>query len=411
MKKRVVSLLLCLIMALSLIPTAAFAAEASSQDDGISLTSIRPDDQSYYTYEFYNGSSSTPISTQIVKEGDTLYQPATPTTEEGKVFTGWYDEKGNLFTGFGKVDEITKSDTIKLTARIEDGYYVYFKDNTGRIIATKTGKTGDKITFEKVSFAVGTDEAITGWYTDKDCTSGNQVEYVTIKDSNITLYAKVETGYWLTFESNGGSYVAPAFYANGKTAAAPDEPTKSGYTFDDWYTDEGLTDVANFASITASTTLYAKWTAANKTNYTVIHWQENVDDDKFSFMDSETMTGTTGELTKAAAKSYNGFNVRGIEQKTIAGDGSTIVNVFYERNKYTINFWPTDGSTLSCRKEEHTHSWWNGCYNWRGNLTCTKEEHTHVDSCYETRALFTITAKYGANISNQWPARSNGSTN
>lgn len=410
MKKRVVSLLLCLIMALSLIPTVALATEASSQDDGISLTSIRPDDQSYYTYEFYNGSSSTPISTQIVKEGDTLYQPATPTTEEGKVFTGWYDEKGNLFTGFGKVDEITKSDTIKLTARIEDGYYVYFKDNTGRIIATETGTTGQTIPFEDVSFAVGTDEAITGWYTDSTLT--NKVTSVTIENSNITLYAKVEKGYWITFESNGGSYVAPAFYANGKTAAAPDKPTKSGYTFDDWYTDEGLTDVANFASITASTTLYAKWTAANKTNYTVIHWQENVDDDKFSFMESETKTGITGELTKATAKkSYDGFNVRGIEQKTIAGDGSTIVNVYYERNVYTINFWPTNGSTtLICVKKEHTHSWWNGCYNRRGNLTCTKEEHTHDSSCYETRALYTITAKYGAYIGDQWPTHNGSST-
>lgn len=68
MKKRVVSLLLCLIMALSLIPTVAFATEASSQDDGISLTSIRPDDQRYYTYEFYlSSNSSKPYSTQIVK--------------------------------------------------------------------------------------------------------------------------------------------------------------------------------------------------------------------------------------------------------------------------------------------------------------------------------------------------------
>lgn len=409
MKKRVVSLLLCLIMALSLIPTVAFATEASSQDDGISLTSIRPDDQKkYYTYKFYHGEDL--ISTQIVKEGDTLYQPATPTTEEGKVFTGWYDKAGNPFTSFGTVGTIAENKTIKLTAKIEDGYYVYFKDNTGRIIATETGTTGQTIPFEDVSFAVGTDEAITGWYTDSTLT--NKVTSVTIENSNITLYAKVEKGYWITFESNGGSYVAPAFYANDKTAAAPDKPTKSGYTFDGWYTDEGLTKVADFGSITASTTLYAKWKETGNTSYTVIHWLENVDDDKFSFMESETKTGITGELTKATAKkSYDGFNVRGIEQKTIAGDGSTIVNVYYERNVYTINFWPTNGSTtLICVKKEHTHSWWNGCYNLRGNLTCTKEEHTHDSSCYETRALYTITAKYGAYIGDQWPTHNGSST-
>lgn len=154
MKKRVVSLLLCLIMALSLIPTAAFAAEASSQDDGISLTSIRPDDQKkYYTYKFYHGEDL--ISTQIVKEGDTLYQPATPTTEVGKVFTGWYDETGNLFDDFGTIStEITEDKTIKLYARIEDGYYVFFMDNKGTVIDTKTGKTGAEISLNSVSFPV-----------------------------------------------------------------------------------------------------------------------------------------------------------------------------------------------------------------------------------------------------------------
>lgn len=411
MKKRVVSLLLCLIMALSLIPTVAFAAEASSQDDGISLTSIRPpDDQSYYyyTYKFYNGSSSTPISTQTVKQGDVLYQPETPQTEEGKVFIGWY-ENDTPFTGFGKVSDVTETKTIRVDAKFEDGYHVYFKDNNGRIIATKTGKTDDKITFEKVSFAVGTDEAITGWYTDKDCTSGNQVESVTIEYSNITLYAKVEKGHWITFDSDGGSYVEPKFFATSANTKEPTAPTKSGYDFAGWY--NGETKYTFGSKLDESITLKAHWTAQDGVPYTVIHWQENVDDAKFSFMDSETMTGTTGELTKAAAKSCDGFNVRGIEQKTIAGDGSTIVNVFYERNEYTINFWPTNGSTLSCRKEEHTHSWWQWCYNLRGKLTCTKEEHTHDSSCYETRALFTITAKYGANISNQWPARDNVSTN
>ena len=406
MKKRILSILLALCMCLTFVPVTVLAEDLPQQDNSIRAFSISPDpdNTTYCTYEFYvNGEK---VDTQIVKNGDTLLEPQVE-AQDGKVFTGWDQE-----VPFGKISGLTGEDrTFRVNAVFADGYYVYFKDNNGRIIATKTGKSGDMITFEDVSFAVDTGEAITGWYTDKDCTSGNQVEFVTIENSNITLYAKVEKGYWLTFESNGGSYVAPAFYANGTTAKSPDEPTKSGYTFAGWYTDGGLTTEADFSTIKANTTVYAKWTAANETNYTVIHWQENVDDDKFSFKESETKTGTTGELTTATAKSYDGFNVRGIEQKTIAGDGSTIVNVFYERNEYTINFWPTNGSTLSCRKEEHTHSWWKGCYNLRGKLTCTKEEHTHDSSCYGAIALDTITAKYGANISDQWPARSNGSTN
>lgn len=405
MKKRILSILLALCMCLTFVPVTVLAEDLPQQDNSIRAFSISPDpdNTTYCTYEFYvNGEK---VDTQIVKNGDTLLEPQVE-AQDGKVFTGWDQE-----VPFGKISGLTGEDrTFRVNAVFADGYYVYFKDNNGRIIATKTGKSGDMITFEDVSFAVDTGEAITGWYTDKDCTSGNQVEFVTIENSNITLYAKVEKGYWLTFESNGGSYVAPAFYANGTTAKSPDEPTKSGYTFAGWYTDGGLTTEADFSTIKANTTVYAKWTAANETNYTVIHWQENVDDDKFSFKESETKTGTTGELTTAAAKSYDGFTGQKIEQKNIAGDGSTIVNVYYTRNVYTINFWPTNGSTtLTCGKEKHTHNW--RCYDWWGNLTCTKEEHTHDSSCYGAIALCTITAKYGANISDQWPARSNGSTN
>ena len=413
MKKRILSFLLALCMCLTLVPVTVLADDDIQQindtavqaimpgSDVSVLSVVKPDDAYYRTYEFYVDGEE--INTQIVKNGDTLYEPPV-TAPAGKTFTGWKPA-----VDFGAVSGVTKTETIRVDAQFEDGYHVYFKDNNGRIIATKTVANGTEVTFEDVNFPVGSDEAITGWYEDTGLTK--KVDSVTINGADITLYAKVEKGYWLTFESNGGSYVAPAFYANGTIAAAPDEPAKSGYTFAGWYTDEGLTMAANFGSITESDTLYAKWTENGNTRYTVIHWLENVDDDKFSFKESETKTGTTDEWTTAAAKSYDGFNVRGIEQKTIAGDGSTIVNVFYERNEYTINFWPTNGSTLSCRKEEHTHSWWKGCYNLRGKLTCTKEEHTHDSSCYETGALFTITAKYGANISKKWPARENGSTN
>lgn len=406
MKKRVVSLLLCLIMALSLIPTTAFAVGTSSQDDGISLTSIvKPDGQSYYTYEFYLSSdSSEPYSTQIVKEGEKLYQPETPTTPEGKVFTGWYDEAGNPFTGFGKVDEITKSDTIKLTARIEDGYYVFFKKTDGTVIDTITGKTNDKVTFDSVSFPVNANQAITGWYTDKDCTSGKQVESVTIKDSNITLYAKVEEGHWITFDSDGGSYVEPKFFATSKYTEKPNDPAKPGYAFAGWNTEDGT--AYTFGNLLAANiTLKAKWTAKDSVKYTVIHWQENANDTGYSLKETETKTGTVGAQTNAAAKdtkrveAYNGFTAQTIVQKPIAGDDSTIVNVYYKRNEYVINFYSSNNPSYSCGKKEHEHRW--KCYNWKGQLTCGKEEHRHTNDCL--KPTHQITAKYGAYIRDQWP--------
>ena len=98
--------------------------------------------------------------------------------------------------------------------------------------------------------------------------------------------------------------------------------------------------------------MYAKWNAASA-KYTVIHWWENANDDDYSYHESEELYGNAGEMTSAAARTYNveGTNILGkkvtsnkvftaetITQKTIAGDGSTIVNVYYKRATYTLTF-------------------------------------------------------------------------
>ena len=103
--------------------------------------------------------------------------------------------------------------------------------------------------------------------------------------------------------------------------------------------------------ITKPITLKAHW-KATKVSYTVIHWWENADDNGYSFHESQELQGLTGETTAAVAKSYttNGKNIHGesvtdkaftastISQKTIKGDGSTIVNVYYKRKTYTMHF-------------------------------------------------------------------------
>ena len=125
--------------------------------------------------------------------------------------------------------------------------------------------------------------------------------------------------------------------------------------------------------------LKAHWTP-KQVSYTVIHWWENADDDEYSFHESQELQGLTGATTEAVAKSYtvDGKNIFGesvndkvftattIEQKTIKGDGSTIVNVYYKRKTYTMHF--------------------------------KKEKNSRTD-------LSTITKKWGQSISKaEWPA-------
>lgn len=405
--KRLLTWVLVLVMTLSLLPLNVLAASPAV------MRIVRPDTDKYITYEFYNGEAK--VDEQIIKTGDTLLEPEIE-TQKGKRLKGWYtaQENGDLFTDFGNyTSEITENTTIALYAKFEDVYYVYFKDTTGRIVATKEGVTGAEIKFDDVSFPVESDESITGWYLEGD-QGKTAVTSVTLESTNVTLCAIVEKGHWITFDSDGGSYVEPLFVPKGKNYAAPTAPTKPGYDFAGWYKDG--TKFTFDSSLTENLTLTAHWTEKKDVQYTVIHWLENADDNNYSYKESETKTGTAGAQTNATAKDtkrvedYKGFTAQTITQETINGDGSTIVNVYYKRNKYTITFY-LDDPIYTCGKEAHTHSGWDalgGCYDWNRKLTCTKEEHTHNSSC-KTSTL-TITAKYGANISKQWPTVNGSST-
>ena len=354
MKKRILSVLLALCMCLTFVPVSVFA-EDLQQDNSISVLSITPDEGTYYTYVFTVDGKE--INRQIVKNGDTLLEPKVP-AQDGKVFTGW-----DKTVPFGVIDGLAgDNQTITVNAQFKDGYHVYFKDNNGRIIATKTVENGTKVTFEDVKFPVGSDEAITGWYKDADRTK--KVDSVTINGADITLYAKVEKGHWITFESNGGSYVEPKFFVTSANTKEPTDPTKPGYAFAGWYNGKDQYTFGN--TLTENIELKAHWTAQDGVKYTVIHWLDNADDDGYSYEESETKTGTTGGQTNAKAKSYTGFTAQTITQETIKGDGSTIVSVKYTRNVYEVKFF-TDR---------------NG-----------KNEDTSLR----------ITAKYGANISDKWP--------
>ncbi len=389
--KRLLTWVLVLVMTLSLLPLNVLAANPAV------MRIVRPDTDKYITYNFYlNEGDKTPYYSQIIKNNESLDVPATP-EKEGYKFDGWYngDEQ---FTTFGTPISVTADSTdVNLYAKFVPVCYVYFMDGKGegaRIIATKEVTEAEPLSdFSDVSFVVGTDEAITGW-VNKD---NNPVTSVSFSDGTTYLYPVVEKGHWITFESDGGSYVEPLFVPKGKNYAAPTAPTKPGYDFDGWY--NGETAFTFGSSLTEDLTLTAHWTEKANVQYTVIHWLENADDDEYSLKKSESKIGTAGNQTAASAKSYDGFTAQTITQKVIAGDGSTIVNVYYKRNVYVINFYSSKNPSYTCGKREHEHSRW--CYDWQGDLTCKKEEHQHSDSCLTPQ--YKIAAKYGANIRDKWP--------
>ena len=78
--------------------------------------------------------------------------------------------------------------------------------------------------------------------------------------------------------------------------------------------------------------------ANEDTAYTVEHYLQNILDDKYTKVeaDTETKAGTTGEQTLAVAKTYTGFTAQKIEQQIIAGEGTTVVKIYYTRNSYEL---------------------------------------------------------------------------
>ena len=326
--------------------------------------------------------NGTTVSTQIVKSGDTLIAPTAPDMI-GQAFVGWVDEAGNSFTGFGKQAEITETTTRTITARYEAALYVYFLNPDGSQIM-RTEKVGDHEAhdFTAVSYEVDSTHKLVGWAAKKNGTE-NIADKITVPkgSTSVNVYAIIKEGYWVTFDSDGGSIVDSQFVLHGDNLVLDKSttPTKPGYTFDGWY--NGLTKVENGATVTSPMNLTAHW-KATKVSYTVIHWWENADDDGYSFHESENKTGMTGTEANAKAKSYEGFTAQPVTKKTIKGDGSTIVSVYYKRNVYEVKFY---SYTI---------------YNWLGRVEKSSEEYVDLR----------ITAKYGQDISKKWPTKSGSST-
>lgn len=246
------------------------------------------------------------VSTQIVKTGDELITPTAPDVA-GKAFVGWYEGE-TKFEDFNTALTITETKTRTITAKYENALYVYFYNPAGTQIM-RTEKVGDHEVhgYTDVSYDVDSTHKLVGWAAERNGTE-NIADKITVPEgsTSVNVYAIIKEGYWVSFDSDGGSIVDSQFVLHGDTLTLGKDttPTKPGYTFDGWY--NGLSKVENGATVASSMTLTAHWKAA-QVNYTVIHWWENADDDGYSFHESETRTGLTGTEVNAAAKSYNGF--------------------------------------------------------------------------------------------------------
>ncbi|WP_172134988.1 InlB B-repeat-containing protein [Adlercreutzia sp. ZJ473] len=122
----------------------------------------------------------------------------------------------------------------------------------------------------------------------------------------------------------------PAFDGAGDATA----PARAGYTFTGW-----SPEVAG--TVTGSVTYTAQWMTNPNARYEVQHYRQDVVGDGYSLFEMLEGTGSAGAEVTAAPKNYKGFThvMTGdsVESGVIAGDGSLVLRLYYDRDLYAVN--------------------------------------------------------------------------
>lgn len=341
--KRVLSVVLAVLMLSSLIAALAIA-------DGQHTVVIN--------YVFENGKQAAPSWTATLAEGSNLEQTVTSPT-----VVGYAPDQPSVDVF---VNNITENKTYTVT---------YHPANVGFTVNHYLQNVADNnYTLDKTEEVGGFTESEVGdglaeTYPGFAALLYNSKAKVAADGSTVVEIYYDRNYYMMSFKLDGGYGVEP-IYARYGAALEVGTPTKPGYTFSGWEPQVPATMPVNGRTHTA------KW-AKNNANYTVQYWQENADDNGYSYKESTTKSAPSGNAVSGTNdKTYAGFtyNAEKTDKDVIVkGDGSTVVNVYYKRNVYEVKF----------------YKWQSGFLGFGGK--------------WVEDASLRITAKYGAFIGDKWP--------
>lgn len=207
--------------------------------------------------------------------------------------------------------------------------------------------------------------------------------------------------YLVSFDLVGGFGLEPIYTRYG-TEISITAPSRPGYQFAAWTlisvggrapTSSDVEEylfTATKQTVTVKTSLsyLALWTLGT-TSYTMVFWAENAEDDAYSYWgsltvntdehDNRLMTGSSASaqdwisrVSTIDDEQFFTFNpARSDKNVTVTGDGSTVVNAYYTRNRYTITFIANGKCALEA---QHTHG--EDCY-----VDICGQEHIHTADC------------------------------
>ncbi|MCK7488540.1 MAG: InlB B-repeat-containing protein [Bacillus subtilis] len=204
------------------------------------------------SFEEYGGST---VSNITQNYGTNVVKPANP-TKTGYTFGGWYVD--SEFSTPYAFTYMHAEDIILYAKWIANPYTISFDTNGGSAVGDITQDYLSELTAPTAPTKDG--YTFDGWYTTEAWTTA--YVFSTMPAGNITIYAKwTLNNYTIDFVENGGSEVANITAAYGSSVIGPVTPTKTGHSFEDWYSDPELTIPYVFSTMPLNgITLYAKWT-------------------------------------------------------------------------------------------------------------------------------------------------------
>lgn len=335
--KRVLSVVLAVLMLSSLIAALAIA-------DGQHTVIIN--------YVFENGKQAAPSWTATLAEGSSLEQTVTSPTVVG------YEP-----------DQATVNVTVNIITENKTYTVIYHPANVGFTVNHYLQNVADNnYTLDKTEHVGGYTESEVGGdlakaYTGFAALLYNTKAKVAADGSTVVEIYYDRNYYMMSFNLDGGYGVEP-IYARYGAPVEVGSPTKPGYTFNGWEPTVPTTVPAE------NTTYKAKWKVDDSVNYRVQYWQENANDDGFSYESSVQKKAAPGTvITAANDKNYTGFHYDHTDGATVAADGSSVVNVYYKRNTYTLTFkvnegfifdnWVTKAEFRNIKYGADTSPWWN----------------------------------------------------
>lgn len=335
--KRVLSVVLAVLMLSSLIAALAIA-------DGQHTVIIN--------YVFENGKQAAPSWTATLAEGSNLEQTVTSPT-----VVGYAPDQPSVDVF---VNNITENKTYTVT---------YHPANVGFTVNHYLQNVADNnYTLDKTEHVDGYTESEVGdglaeTYPGFAALLYNTKAKVAADGSTVVEIYYDRNYYMMSFNLDGGYGVEP-IYARYGASVKVENPTKPGYTFSGWEPQVPATVPAE------NTTHKAKWKVDDSVNYRVQYWQENANDDGFSYESSVQKKAAPGTvITAANDKNYTGFHYDHTDGATVAADGSSVVNVYYKRNTYTLTFkvnegfifdnWVIKAEFKNIKYGADTSPWWN----------------------------------------------------